>query len=40
VQTFRSASSAVTPDSLGFVLDALRRDLIPLPMVIAGSPLR
>lgn len=29
---------AVTLESLGFVLDAVRRDLIPLPMVIAGSP--
>jgi|SRR5206468_6008331 len=30
---------AVTLESLGFVLDAVRRDLLPLPMVIAGSPL-
>jgi clan AA aspartic protease len=29
---------AVTLESLGFVLDAVRRDLLPLPMVIAGSP--
>ena len=28
---------AVTFESLGFVLDAVRRDLLPLPMVIAGS---
>ena len=28
---------AVTLESLGFVLDAVRRDLLPLPMVIAGS---
>lgn len=31
---------AVTLESLGFVLDAVRRDLMPLPMVIAGSPIR
>jgi predicted aspartyl protease len=30
----------VTLESLGFVLDAVRRDLVPLPMVIAGSPMR
>ena len=29
---------AVTLESLGLVLDAIRRDLRPLPMVIAGSP--
>ena len=29
---------AVTLESLGFVLDAIRRDLVPLPMVVAGSP--
>jgi predicted aspartyl protease len=29
---------AVTLESLGFVLDAVRRDLLPLPMVVAGSP--
>jgi aspartyl protease family protein len=28
---------AVSLESLGFVLDAIRRDLLPLPMVIAGS---
>lgn len=28
---------AVTIESLGFVLDAIRRDLVPLPMVVAGS---
>lgn len=28
---------AVTLESLGLVLDAVRRDLIPLPMVVAGS---
>jgi clan AA aspartic protease len=28
---------AVTLESLGFVLDAIRRDLLPLPMVVAGS---
>jgi len=28
---------AVTLQSLGFVLDAVRRDLMPLPMVVAGS---
>jgi predicted aspartyl protease len=28
---------AVTLESLGFVLDAVRRDLLPLPMVIAGA---
>jgi predicted aspartyl protease len=29
---------AVTLESLGFVLDAVRRDLVPLPMIVAGSP--
>jgi predicted aspartyl protease len=29
---------AVSLESLGFVLDAIRRDLIPLPMVIGGAP--
>jgi len=29
---------AVTLESLGFVLDAVRRDLLPLPMVVGGSP--
>jgi predicted aspartyl protease len=29
---------AVTLESLGFVLDAVRRDLLPLPMVVAGTP--
>lgn len=29
---------AVSLESLGFVLDAIRRDLVPLPMVVAGSP--
>ena len=28
---------AVSLEALGFVLDAIRRDLLPLPMVIAGS---
>lgn len=28
---------AVTLESLGFVLDAVRRDLLPLPMVVAGT---
>jgi len=28
---------AVTLESLGFVLDAIRRDLLPLPMVVARS---
>jgi predicted aspartyl protease len=28
---------AVTLESLGFFLDAVRRDLMPLPMVVAGS---
>ena len=28
---------AVTLESLGLVLDAVRRDLLPLPMIIAGS---
>ena len=30
---------AVTLESLGLVLDAIRRDLRPLPMVVGGSPL-
>jgi clan AA aspartic protease len=30
---------AVTLESLGLVLDAIRRDLKPLPMVVGGSPL-
>jgi aspartyl protease family protein len=30
---------AVTLESLGFVLDAVRRDLLPLPLVVAGSGL-
>jgi clan AA aspartic protease len=29
---------AVTLESLGLVLDAIRRDLRPLPMVVGGSP--
>lgn len=29
---------AVSLESLGFVLDAIRRDLLPLPMVVAGTP--
>ncbi len=29
---------AVTLESLGFVLDAVRRDLLQLPMVVSGSP--
>src|SRR5258708_22786222 len=29
---------AVTLQSLGFVLDPIRRDLMPIPLVIAGSP--
>ena len=29
---------AVTLESLGFVLNAVRRDLVPLPMIVAGSP--
>lgn len=29
---------AVSLEALGFVLDAIRRDLLPLPMVIAGAP--
>jgi predicted aspartyl protease len=28
---------AVSLEALGFVLDAIRRDLLPLPMVVAGS---
>jgi len=31
---------AVTLESLGLVLDAIRRDLMPLPMVVAGSAFR
>jgi predicted aspartyl protease len=31
---------AVSLEALGFVLDAIRRDLVPLPMVIAGAPRR
>jgi clan AA aspartic protease len=30
---------AVTLESLGYVLDAVRRDLMPLPTVVAGSPM-
>ena len=29
---------AVTLESLGFVLEGVRRDLMPLPMVVAGLP--
>ncbi len=29
---------AVTLESLGLVLDAIRRDLKPLPMIVAGAP--
>jgi aspartyl protease family protein len=29
---------AVTLESLGLVLDGIRRDLIPLPMVVGGAP--
>jgi predicted aspartyl protease len=29
---------AVTLESLGLVLDAIRRDLRPLPMIVGGSP--
>jgi predicted aspartyl protease len=29
---------AVTLESLGLVLDAIRRDLLPLPMVVGGTP--
>jgi len=32
-----SLLGAVSLESLGFVLDAIRRDLLPLPMVIAAS---
>ena len=32
-----SLLGAVTLESLGFVLDAVRRDLLPLPMVVGGS---
>jgi predicted aspartyl protease len=32
-----SLLGAVTLESLGFVLDAVRRDLLPLPMVVAGA---
>lgn len=28
---------AVTLESLGFALDAVRRDLVPLPMIVAGA---
>jgi predicted aspartyl protease len=31
---------AVTLESLGLVLDAVRRDLLPLPMIVAGTPSR
>jgi predicted aspartyl protease len=31
---------AVSLESVGLVLDAIRRDLVPLPMVIAGAPHR
>lgn len=33
-----SLLGAVSLESLGFVLDAIRRDLVPLPMVVAGTP--
>jgi aspartyl protease family protein len=33
-----SLLGAVSLEALGFVLDAIRRDLLPLPMVIAGTP--
>ena len=33
-----SLLGAVTLESLGFVLDAVRRDLLPLPMVVGGTP--
>jgi clan AA aspartic protease len=33
-----SLLGAVTLESLGLVLDAIRRDLRPLPMVVGGSP--
>jgi predicted aspartyl protease len=33
-----SLLGAVSLESLGFVLDAIRRDLIPLPMVVGGAP--
>ena len=29
---------AVSLEALGLVLDAIRRDLMPLPMVVAGAP--
>lgn len=29
---------AVTLESLGLVLDAVRRDLLPLPMIVSGTP--
>ena len=29
---------AVSLESMGFVLDAIRRDLVPLPMLIADAP--
>jgi predicted aspartyl protease len=35
-----SLLGAVTLESLGLVLDAVRRDLMPLPMVVAGSVFR
>ena len=28
---------AVTLESLGLALDAIRRDLLPLPMIVAGA---
>jgi hypothetical protein len=28
----------VSLESLGFVLDAIRRELVPLPMVLSGDP--
>lgn len=31
---------AVTLESLGLLLDAVRRDLMPLPMIVAGTPVR
>jgi hypothetical protein len=35
-QLFRLADGS-TIESLGYVLDAIRRDLIPLPMVLASA---
>ena len=35
-----SLLGSVTLESLGFVLDAVRRALVPLPMVVAGSPIQ